>query len=790
MRACWREGIVPLLQMHDGLECSVTAPEQGELVARLACDAVKLEVPMRADLKFGRSWGDAKHTWDELHDRPAAETTTQIEPPQLQVGFSEVTKVPSGTDERTNDLPIGSESEHNLADAENGANGDEHVDNDESPPWSPTPEPVHVASIPFMITRMMKEQLHAQGFSEQQIFEMTPQQAHEHLGIEPVRAAPIEEAPSPVEEDLPSGGNGGTTWPDGDYGAGEQMTRAASAYTNTKKQNGAKLEATFTFRDAAGRDHQRELKWRNPDGTKTCSQRYFKNGQWVWKKPTDWVEVPYRLPELLTAPPSEPVYITEGPKDTETLRALNFVATTNPGGAGKWRPELTQWFKGKEIVYLLEDNDDSGRKHTAMVTAALRGVVPIIVTISFPELPETQDVSDWIELGGNRALLIARAEIERKRQTTQDIHIINLATVQSRAVDWLWLGHLARGGLELLAGTPEIGKSQIHCQYIAHLTTGRDWPNGMPGVPPCRVIMITAEDTAADTIVPRLKAAGANLTLVEQLHAIRRNGRDEMFLLGEDLERLARIVRYFGDVGLISLDPITAYMGSNKHFDSHRATDVRSQLMPLKRFAEEFGIAITAITHPPKNASAQALDHFIGSQAFIASARIGHLCLPEMVEDADGKKIPTGRRLFTNPKINIAARQPTLAYSIDVVDVEPDAKTGVMIRAPVICWEGEVAITAEEALAASRPSRSSARKTTDVDGFLYDILTGGPVTTSVIKTRGAVHGFSEDQLRGARQRLNVVAFREKTFPSSNKWALPQHAPDPEERKDISDGEQD
>ena len=67
MRACWREGIVPLLQMHDCLDCSVSSREQAELVARLGCEAVQLEVPMRVDLKFGRSWGDAKHTWDELH---------------------------------------------------------------------------------------------------------------------------------------------------------------------------------------------------------------------------------------------------------------------------------------------------------------------------------------------------------------------------------------------------------------------------------------------------------------------------------------------------------------------------------------------------------------------------------------------------------------------------------------------------------------------------------------------------------------------------------------------------
>ena len=59
MRACWREGIVPLLQMHDALDCSVTGPQQGELLARLGCAAITLEVPMRIDVKYGRNWGDA-----------------------------------------------------------------------------------------------------------------------------------------------------------------------------------------------------------------------------------------------------------------------------------------------------------------------------------------------------------------------------------------------------------------------------------------------------------------------------------------------------------------------------------------------------------------------------------------------------------------------------------------------------------------------------------------------------------------------------------------------------------
>jgi len=67
MLACYREGVIPLLQMHDSLDLSVTSPEVAEMVARLGEEVIKLEVPMKVDIKYGRTWGDAKHTWTELH---------------------------------------------------------------------------------------------------------------------------------------------------------------------------------------------------------------------------------------------------------------------------------------------------------------------------------------------------------------------------------------------------------------------------------------------------------------------------------------------------------------------------------------------------------------------------------------------------------------------------------------------------------------------------------------------------------------------------------------------------
>src|SRR6266436_6446092 len=47
-------------------------------------------------------------------------------------------------------------------------------------------------------------------------------------------------------------------------------------------------------------------------------------------------KIPYMLPQLMKHPPEEPLFIAEGEKDAETVIDLGLMATTNPGGAGKW----------------------------------------------------------------------------------------------------------------------------------------------------------------------------------------------------------------------------------------------------------------------------------------------------------------------------------------------------------------------------------------------------------------------------------------------------------------------
>ncbi len=102
----------------------------------------------------------------------------------------------------------------------------------------------------------------------------------------------------------------------------------------------------------------------------------------------------YRLPELK----GENVCIVEGEKDVETLCSLDIVATTNAGGAGKWRDEYTEQLTEADVknVYVFADNDDAGREHQQDVARSCFAAGLTVKTIDLPGLPPKGDVSDWL----------------------------------------------------------------------------------------------------------------------------------------------------------------------------------------------------------------------------------------------------------------------------------------------------------------------------------------------------------------------------------------------------------
>src|SRR5262245_4871031 len=282
------------------------------------------------------------------------------------------------------------------------------------------------------------------------------------------------------------------------------------------------------------------------------------------------------------------------------------------------------------------------------------------------------------------------------------------ADIAPEKIEWLWPGRLASGKHTCVAGEPGTGKSQLSIAIVAAVTTAGEWPCGEGRAPLGSAIMLSAEDGAADTIIPRLLAAGANLDRVHVVSAVRdANGRRALNLQ-HDLDLLERKIAEIGDVALVVVDPVSSYLGKT---DSHKNSEVRGVLEPLSEMADRTRVAILSVTHFSKGGahnSTKALHRFIGSIAFTGAPRAAFA----VIEDAEHE----GRRLFLQAKNNLAREAQGLAFRLEQCQVAND------IVASRIVWEADpVAITANEALAADAAGSETRTAKADAMEFLQAV---------------------------------------------------------------------
>lgn len=507
--------------------------------------------------------------------------------------------------------------------------------------------------------------------------------------------------------------------------------------------SGREIVATYDYVDETGallsqivRFFPKDFRQRRPDGL----------GGWTWNL-NGTRRVLYRLPQLRAAVAAgERVFVVEGEKDVAAIERAGYVATCNSGGAGKWRREYSEELKGADVV-IVADTDAPGRTHAGQVARALQGVASKVVVV---EPAVGKDVSDHLAAGRKLGELVPVTLEEPAKAEPAGSVIVRLHDVTPARVRWVWRGWIPRAKQSLLDGEPDLGKSTLLLDVAARLSTGRPLPDGQPSER-SGVVILSAEDDTADTIVPRLLAAGADLTRIVQLKGIRLDDYERPPVFPADLPALAEAVRAVNAVWVI-IDPLVAYFGDET--DTWKDQSVRRALYHLARFAEETGVALTGQRHFTKTPSAKALHRGGGSIGLIGAARAAFLVAP----DPDNPE----RRILAVSKANLTRKPPSLMYEIESV--------GEVGR---IKWLGESAHRADQ-LVAEPAGEEERQEAQDLKAFIREMVEAAPRTQreALAAIRAAGFDASERSVRRARKAAGVTVTRQGFGPGSVVvWAL-------------------
>ncbi|MDR4485375.1 MAG: AAA family ATPase [Nitrospirales bacterium] len=532
------------------------------------------------------------------------------------------------------------------------------------------------------------------------------------------------------------------------------QTNGANPTLSQSKRPGT-IAATYDYQDEVGnilfqcvRYEPKGFSQRRPDGS----------GGWIEDlKGTRLVL--YHLPEISQA---HTVVVLEGEKDVDTACRLGlpdgWAATTSPMGAEKWNPAYSEILKGKEVV-ICPDQDGPGQRHGRKVAAALNGITR---EIRWLNPPQGKDLSEWVTATQATredfiTLLNGAVSVQQLPASTSDavrrLELIRADKVTMQRTDWTWEGRIPQKAVSAVVGDPDNGKTMLCLDLAAKGTAGK--LDGIYRGVPFDVVIASVEDSTSHTLVPRLRAAGADLSKVHfiQMRMGDENGGglslpDDLPLLAEEIKRV--------DAKLLLIDPLMSHFGEG--LNANKDQDIRKALAPLAAMAEQDEITIIVICHLNKNESASSKYRIGGS--------VGIFAVPRSVLLAGEHPENEGEFVLVHLKCNVGGKAETLRYSLEQRSLTEN--NGTTIETGVVVWGGSVeGVTAERVLNNRHDSheKSAVQEASEwLEGYLGDLA----VNVKDIHTEAKKNGFSEATLRRAKDDLNVESGR-NGFGKEGAW---------------------
>lgn len=331
---------------------------------------------------------------------------------------------------------------------------------------------------------------------------------------------------------------------------------------------------------------------------------------------------------------------------------------------------------------------------------------------------------------------------------TSSVSITFASEIRQRSIQWLWRGWLPWKKLILWEGDPDVGKSLVTLDIAARATRGDLMPDGESGEL-SSVLLLCAEDDAADTVKPRLIAAGADLSKVAFLTLTNSDGAPGLFSLPSGVETLTLAIaglkrRTNTKRTIVIIDPITAFLDDNT--DPNKDAEVRRLTTLLAYTAARTGSLVILVRHLNKSvAVANAKYRGSGSIAWTAAARAVYVF-------ANHPSDPT-LKVMAATKNNIASSRPSIAYRLVV-------RAGDEV--PHVEWAGAVEIRADDLLKAD--ARKEAPQRDEATTLLVELLDSaeGSVAARDVARAARERGISEASMKRAADRMEL---RKRKVPS-------------------------
>lgn len=416
--------------------------------------------------------------------------------------------------------------------------------------------------------------------------------------------------------------------------------------------------------------------------------------------------------------------------------------------------------KNAERIFIVQEPDAAGPKFVESVAKSFDGRE--VFAIKFTGSAKDPSAIHLDGFGTTNEFRAAFDELVVTRPFAAknwELRIVGADQIEPEIYKWLWQDRVPLNTFTLFCGLPDQGKSTVAIDITARVSSGVRFPDKDHDVPPGTVLMLIAEDDLANTVIPRLMAAKANMANVKFVTGTVRQllgtatKEERRLRLDEDIRTVESTLATMPGVRMLVIDPISSYLGD---LNQNKSAEMRPLLENIKDMAKRAGITVIGIAHFNKNADQESIHRVAGAGSWGEVPRAIWGFVPKPVEEG-ATQVGEPLSLMLAAKLNTASKMGRQGLKYRIVSAEIPTKEGPA-KTSMIEWLGIATEEFREVMASGKPSRGPKPVAREAAmKWLRSYLADGPKPSKQLQNDSKASHIKWDTLVEAKKELGVTS---------------------------------